>query len=299
MFRKIALGMACIMAVTQAHKATHCFEPGKLVGGTSESANGSTSKVTSDLLLLNKLSTEHVLTSLKVCTNRKKTLVIGVQVSYGKFDQLGEINEPIIFTPHGNLDQTMARCENIYVQQDDNISALNYRYDSNGIKNMQVVTNDKDVTYGGEPGDDEAQITGSYSIEGSAFYGFDGREETVPPSKTPSLTALGLISYDYSCVEDEQARLGEKFVWGEVSKLVQQRSFEELVEPDALRDGRERVEEFREVFDRMNQWQRYATYSTFGLNAFYILIALLYCICKCCCCCRCCPRARHSKKERE
>ena len=53
---------------------------------------------------------------------------------------------------------------------------------------------------------------------------------------------------------------------------------------DAIDKGRERVEEFNEVLDRMNDWQRYAAYSSFGLNGFFILWGLLYCILKCCCC---------------
>ena len=53
----------------------------------------------------------------------------------------------------------------------------------------------------------------------------------------------------------------------------------------------------REVFDRMNDWQRISAYSTFGLNAFFLLWGLLYCICKCCCCCRNCQRQTVQKRK--
>ena len=58
----------------------------------------------------------------------------------------------------------------------------------------------------------------------------------------------------------------------------------------------------REVFDRMTEWQRIFSYSTFGLNAFFLLWGLLYCICKCCFCCRPSqpkPLVKKSKEEKK
>jgi len=60
--------------------------------------------VASDLEGLDKLSYNHVLTSVKVCTNRAKTLIKGMQVSYGKFNRLGEITDPVMLSRHGDLD---------------------------------------------------------------------------------------------------------------------------------------------------------------------------------------------------
>lgn len=41
--------------------------------------------------MLLRLDVDHILTSIKVCTDRQVSIVRGVQVSYGKFDGDGEI----------------------------------------------------------------------------------------------------------------------------------------------------------------------------------------------------------------
>lgn len=107
------------------------------------------------------------------------------------------------------------------------------------------------------------------------------------------LTALGLIYYDHICLKDEQLRLGSLFTWGEEipnfyaeidanGEPVQITS-----QNNAFEDGKERVEKIREALDRMKDWQRYVAYSSFGLNALFLLWGLLYFVLKCCCCCRC------------
>lgn len=66
--------------------------------------NSESAVVHSDIDELLLLGTDHVITSIKVCTNRAKTQLKGMQVSYGKFNRAGEIIDPVLLSPHGNLD---------------------------------------------------------------------------------------------------------------------------------------------------------------------------------------------------
>ena len=161
-----------ILGLTIAHKASQCFEQGKLLGGASEAVNGI---IDSDLTELMKLTSQHVITSVKVCTNRKQTLIKGVQAVYGKYDAQGEIVDPILMHEHGNLDESTSICENFYVKEGDSVAAIIYRYDSDGIKQFRLVTSSGSGSYGvNEDGD--IQIFGSYSASGGrALYGFTGR----------------------------------------------------------------------------------------------------------------------------
>ena len=116
-----------------------------------------------------------------------------------------------------------------------------------------------------------------------------GREEIA--DQDLKLTALGLIYYDHICLKDEQLRLGSLFTWGEEIPNFYAEIDSNTGEPvqivtqrNAFEDGQERVEEIREVLDRMKDWQRYVAYSSFGLNAFFLLWGILYCVLKCCCC---------------
>ena len=129
-----AIAVGVLAAVTGAHKATDCFDQEKLVGGASEVADKDEVVVYSDIERLKDLSLDHVITSIKVCTNRKADQIKGMQVSYGKFNRDGEITEPILMSPHGNLDQTTKLCDNFYIKQGDFLSAVVYRYDQEGIK---------------------------------------------------------------------------------------------------------------------------------------------------------------------
>ena len=134
-----AVALSLISSVTLGHKASQCFEQGKLLGGASEVTNALTF---SDLSLLKKVGADHIITSVKVCTNRKLNLIKGVQVVYGKYDDQGEIIDPILMHAHGNVDQTTSLCENFYVKQGDSITAIVYRYDSDGIKQLRILTPD-------------------------------------------------------------------------------------------------------------------------------------------------------------
>ena len=82
MFRNFLLSAISLMAtVTNAHDAITCFKESALYGGPTVDEE----KVTDlDKLLL--LDLDHVLTSLKVCTDRQVTKIKGVQASYGKFN---------------------------------------------------------------------------------------------------------------------------------------------------------------------------------------------------------------------
>ena len=77
--------------VVKAHDAIECFLESLLVGGPG----GAVNEARSDLDLLLSIDLDHVLTSLKVCTDRQVTFIKGVQASYGKFNTFGEIIDSV------------------------------------------------------------------------------------------------------------------------------------------------------------------------------------------------------------
>ena len=75
------LSTCLVMQLASAHAAIDCFETTPLKGG-----NAANSVEGSDLDLLLSTSLNHAITTVKVCTNRKATQIIGMQVSYGRVD---------------------------------------------------------------------------------------------------------------------------------------------------------------------------------------------------------------------
>ena len=67
-----------------AHKAKDCFEETSIVGWIPGSEPDLDEKT--DLDLLDDIDQFHVLTSIKVCTDRAETRVLGIQVSQAKFN---------------------------------------------------------------------------------------------------------------------------------------------------------------------------------------------------------------------
>ena len=96
---------------------------------------------TSDFELIEKLSTDHTLTSIKICTDRAVTGIKGVQASYGLFDQEGEISNSVSMTPFGDLEQANNVCTNFYIPRNDVLASVLYRYDLNtGLTMMWLTT---------------------------------------------------------------------------------------------------------------------------------------------------------------
>ena len=73
-------------------------------------------------MLLN-LDLDHVLTSIKVCTDREDTFIKGVQVSYGKFEGT-EIIEDVDLKEIGNTDDAQQLCTNFYIRKGDELAQV-------------------------------------------------------------------------------------------------------------------------------------------------------------------------------
>ena len=65
--------------------------------------------------MLLKLDLDHVMISMKVCTDRAVTFVKGMQASYGKFNGKGEIVEAVSLNEHGDVDHTTSICTIFYI----------------------------------------------------------------------------------------------------------------------------------------------------------------------------------------
>ena len=64
----LSVAVSLLLSTTEAHKALSCFAESILRGGNSDIAES-----LSDLDLLPTLDDDHVMTSVKVCTDRKVT----------------------------------------------------------------------------------------------------------------------------------------------------------------------------------------------------------------------------------
>lgn len=87
----------------------------------------------SDIDKLELLSAGLKLTSIEVCTNRAADRVRGVQVSYGQFNEKGEVVEGVAMNAVGVVDESTSVCTNFYVPEDDSIARILLRYNNLGI----------------------------------------------------------------------------------------------------------------------------------------------------------------------
>ena len=123
------LVIAVVLAtVTVAHDAINCFQESLIMGGSTEASNQMT-----DLDEIEAIDFDHVLTGIKVCTNRAVTFIKGVQVSYGKFSGDSEIVEAVSLTPYGDVDYSTAVCTIFYIPKGDYLANLLFRYNDTGV----------------------------------------------------------------------------------------------------------------------------------------------------------------------
>ena len=144
---------AFLATVTDAHDAITCFKESAFYGGLTVDQS-----TYSDLDLLLRLDLDHVVTSLKVCTDRAVTFVKGVQVSYGKFNGKGEIIEAVSLHPLGDVNHATSLCTIFYIPRDQFLASLLIRYSDLGISQFWPTTNlGKSSSYGRNPNDIETQ----------------------------------------------------------------------------------------------------------------------------------------------
>ena len=121
---------------------------------------------------------DHDLTSVKVCTDVRKTYIRGIQVSYGKFNALGELFDTVSLTPFGDLDQASSICSNFYVPQGDHISRVQYWHSVQGISKINLsLANSSSVLQLGVSLANDNQYDESFDEAGNFLFGFQGRIE--------------------------------------------------------------------------------------------------------------------------
>ena len=115
----------CIISeLANAHAAIDCFETTPLKGG-----NAANSIEGSDLDLLLNTSLNHVITTVKVCTNRQATQIIGIQVSYGRLDQeSGDLVDAVTMHAFGNTNDSTGKCQVKYIEEGDHVKKVFYQY---------------------------------------------------------------------------------------------------------------------------------------------------------------------------
>lgn len=95
----------------------------------------------SDLSLLTNIDLDHAIKTVKVCTNQKATTIVGVQVSYGKFDAVsGEVVSPVSMNQFGNLNDAVGICSVMYIPEKDYINKMIFQSNLQGINFLYIST---------------------------------------------------------------------------------------------------------------------------------------------------------------
>jgi len=58
-------------------------------------------KAKSDLDVINLIKKDSVITAFKVCTNSANSSVVGCEVTYGRYDEAGDLTEETLLDTHG------------------------------------------------------------------------------------------------------------------------------------------------------------------------------------------------------
>ena len=213
MIKNLLLLTAFLSVTTEGHDAISCFRESAFYGGMTVDQSQYT-----DLDLLLNLDLDHVLTSIKVCTDRAITFVKGIQASYGKFNGVGEIIEAVSLNPLGDVDHATSLCTIFYIPRDQYLASILIRYSDLGISQVWPTTNlGKSSSYGKEPSNLETEtVLMKFALDDQMFFGFKGKQRQVINQE---LTSLGVVSYEASCVAKERLRQGNDFSWGSDAEL--------------------------------------------------------------------------------
>ena len=141
---KAILIIAVLAVVCRSHDAIECFIESLSLGGPGQNL-----LKRSDLDLLSQLDLDHVLTSVKVCTDRQVTFIKGIQASYGKFNSEGETVDSISLNSYGDVNYATAVCTIFYIKQEELLANMIIRYNDVGVTQVWLTTNaGKTASYG-------------------------------------------------------------------------------------------------------------------------------------------------------
>ena len=123
----------------------------------------------------------------------------------------GEVTEAVSLNALGVVDQASQQCNNVYIYKGDYITNIQYRYSQAGILQFSVTTaTGRRSSFGATVTQiNESNVSVNFSLTSSMLYGFLGRMER----DNGYLVALGVVSYEYTCVYEEKIRLGNNFYW--------------------------------------------------------------------------------------
>ena len=158
----------------------------------------------SDWKQIDKLSKDHTLTKIKVCTDSADRNVLGLQVTYGGYSAEGDALEEVPLDSHGIVDEGVSRvvrCDERELGKGEYISKLDFGFTTEDLVTLAYqISGDgipSEATFG-EKGLDTLQTRPvTFSPNGIMFFGFNGRTS----ESNGQLRGLGIIGYDALCVE--------------------------------------------------------------------------------------------------
>ena len=101
--------IAEIEAETEFKEARDCFTESPMFGDQDDNH-----VTTSDLDMLNTLTKDHVLNAVRICPDLSNRNVLGLQVSYTRYEDDGRIVDEVFLTGHGMVeDSDIVYCQTI------------------------------------------------------------------------------------------------------------------------------------------------------------------------------------------
>ena len=142
------------------------------------------------------------------------------------------------------------------------------KYDELGVLKVWLTTkNGKDAQYGRDRlGSQTVPI--QFGQDGFMMFGFIGRERTLVNEE---LTSLGVVQYNYQCVQLEREKMNDRFTWGFDATIFTAASFRD-------REAERIVAAAGDP--EMPNWMKILFLVSFSLNFIGILVISLCCFCR-------------------
>ena len=112
----------------------------------------------------------------------------------------------------GNVNDSTGKCQVKYIDEGDHVSKVFYQYSQIGINLLLIGTaGGKNLSFGTNVQGSQTQNF-DFSKDAYMFFGFAG---TWMNDQAMTLNSLGVVRYDFACVEKERFALKTgTFTWG-------------------------------------------------------------------------------------
>ena len=148
--------------------------------------------------------------SVRVCTDEFNKNVLGIRLTYSRYEDNGRLIEEKFLESHGTTEETgIVYCQTIDFMNGEYINSLGFGFTNTDLVQFLYRTNFETIgSYGSGATEGIVQTPlATFSDGGIMLFGLQGRVSN------GNLTALGIIGYDKSCLDEFIEKAGADFVW--------------------------------------------------------------------------------------